>query len=71
MNTFSLEQLRKDATAWVDSPGRSRLQLARLADVDWKSLDRFLSDGKKGLSGKTIEKLWPHIYGKDLNDAQN
>ena len=71
MNTFSLEQLRKDASAWVDAPGRSRLQLARLADVDWKSLDRFLSNKDNGLSGKTIEKLWPHIYGKGLNNAQN
>jgi hypothetical protein len=62
MKTFSLKQVREDALKWVSMPGRTRLQLAKQAGVDWKSIDRFLSSQNTGLAGKTIEKLWPVIY---------
>jgi len=61
MKTFSLEKLRADALAWVSAPGRSRCQLARESKIDWKCLNRFLAHGR-GLSGKTIEKLWAIVY---------
>jgi hypothetical protein len=69
MSTFTLKQIRADAQAWIDLPGNSRHQLARLAGVEWASLDRFLSDETVGLSGKTIEKIWPIIYRKEGDAA--
>ena len=71
MNTFSMNQIRKDALDWVSSPGRTRLQLARQAGIEWKSLDRFLTNPKAGLSGRTIEKLWKVIYCAPSTEVLN
>jgi hypothetical protein len=64
MNTFSIEQMRNDVRSWAAAPGRSVLQLAKASGVEQKSLARFVArQSKAGLSGASIEKLWPILYG--------
>jgi len=61
MNIFSLEKLRSDVREEIAKPGMSTSALSKRASLPWGVLSRFLAGG--GLSGDSIEKLWPILYG--------
>lgn len=61
MNIFSLEKLRSDVRDEIAKPGMSTSKLSKKANLPWGVLTRFLAGG--GLSGDSIEKLWPILYG--------
>ena len=63
MKTFTLDKLRGDVRAWTAVAGRSVLQLAKISGVEQKSIARFVGKSSTaGLSGASIEKLWPILY---------
>lgn len=62
MNTFSIEKVRADVRDEISKPGMSILKLSKSAKLPWGVLSRFLAGG--GLSGATLEKLWPFLYGE-------
>ena len=63
-----LAQFRKDLAAWMDETGMNQVSLAKASGVDQASLSRFLQTKKKpeGLSGKSILRLYPFVYGQAL-----
>ena len=63
MNIFSLEKLRSDVREEIEKPGMSTSALSKKANLAWGILSRFLAGG--GLSGDSIEKLWPILYGEE------
>ena len=68
MNNFTLEKLRSDVRAATTAQGSSVLALSKRAGLPWGILSRFLSGG--GLSGESIEKLWPVLYGEQLEKIE-
>lgn len=68
MNTFTLKKFREDLRDATLTPGSNRHAIAKKAGVDWASIERFLTNERKALSGKTIEKLWPFVYGEQKSN---
>lgn len=71
MNTsqFSLEKLRADVRVFVGSPGNNIHRLAKASGVDWAVLNRFLNTPGAGVSGATVAKLFPVLYGGPTDKA--
>lgn len=61
-SNFSLEQLRQDVRNYVSTYGNTIQKLAKASGVDWAVLHRFLHTPGAGVSGATVEKLYPVLY---------
>jgi hypothetical protein len=60
---FSTSRVRAEIESVVAIPGWSVSRLAREAGIEPRSLTRFMSDDGAGMSTKTLEPLWPYLYG--------
>lgn len=54
--------IRHDLKIFFAETGWPILRLAKASGVDAGNLNRVVH-GKRGLNSKSIEKLWPYLYG--------
>lgn len=55
--------IKTDIENMLAESGLNLTALARLSGVNQSILSRFINGDQSGLNSKTLEKLWPYIYG--------
>lgn len=62
-----LTQFRTALRAWMAEEGMSQKALAQKSGVDQASISRFLrTENPDGLSGESVLRLYPFVYGNAL-----
>lgn len=61
MNTFSTENIKKRLLE-LKAQGMPPSKVATAAEIPQSSMSKFMT-GKTSLSARSIEKLWPVIFG--------
>jgi DNA transposition AAA+ family ATPase len=57
-------EIKADIKTLLDESGLNLSSLARMACVNQSILSRFINGDQAGLNSKTLEKLWPFVYGE-------
>lgn len=63
-------KIKTDIKHMLDETGLNLSDLGRLSGVNQSILSRFINGHQAGLNSKTLEKLWPYVYGDKRPQAK-
>jgi len=62
--------IRQDIQKFLDRSGWKPAHLAREAGIHPILISRILRGKRKGLNSKTLQKLWPFLYGDTARNSE-
>lgn len=57
-------QFKNDLAAVMATNGYTQAEAAKLSGVPQSTISLFLSGARKGMTGDSVFKLWPLVYGE-------
>ena len=61
---MDMTQFKHDLAKALENTGHTQAELSKLSGVPQSTISLFLSGSRKGMTGDSMLKLWPFVYGQ-------